>query len=334
MMCFGRRELYDREAFDSDWTWYTSHQKAFKLTIEQCKRIALFDPPPQLMGRLQKCMATRMKNGCSFWAGDQSLESDCCLLESVTVAERRNEQAKVTMVIDEKNKLDMDIGIAALLMHGDLTHEQKYGLAYRQWEVSRICGNWQCVMPQHLVVETKTENRERKRCFERRKCPGGNVHTPRCYVGMQKVVSIDNGAFKVSRIYRSSVFQDLTGFSVYSKWLHKQRSVKTKMIGEGNQGEEEQWQAGTLTEGTVVSTGLPLESSHWSSGARSGEQQRNMLGGLERWSTGEEYYFDCHWKQCTSLRWQYIPHRIIESCLSTQCTLIGNTYATAYRPCF
>ena len=89
--------------------------------------------------------------------------------------------------------LCVPLGLILLLFHDPflleqerLTLEQKMGWACSRWELSHLCGNWTCINPFHLTLESKHINLERNRCFRSSKnlCQ----HAPQCLKSLKNPV--------------------------------------------------------------------------------------------------------------------------------------------------
>ncbi|KAI9716223.1 MAG: hypothetical protein M1812_005448 [Candelaria pacifica] len=76
-----------------------------------------------------------------------------------------------------KHQLNVNFGVAALLLKGLMTDVQKNGFIKERWHLSHLCGNWVCLNPSHFTVEPGPVDIGRNCCFTHR---NGCAHLPKC----------------------------------------------------------------------------------------------------------------------------------------------------------
>ncbi|CAG8979699.1 hypothetical protein HYALB_00003930, partial [Hymenoscyphus albidus] len=77
----------------------------------------------------------------------------------------------------QTHSLTIPYGIAHHLVYHSLTLQQQDGWINQNWQNSHLCGNWTCLNPEHLTVESRGINVSRNNCFSHRV---GCFHDPSC----------------------------------------------------------------------------------------------------------------------------------------------------------
>ena len=76
-----------------------------------------------------------------------------------------------------KQQLNVNFGIVALIVKGQITKDQMEGYVNKSWHLSHLCGNWTCCNWRHMTVECGRTNVSRNQCF---RSAGGCSHEPPC----------------------------------------------------------------------------------------------------------------------------------------------------------
>ncbi|KAG9235571.1 hypothetical protein BJ875DRAFT_267811 [Amylocarpus encephaloides] len=79
--------------------------------------------------------------------------------------------SKLFKIADPNNPQDnyliqIPFSIAHHITNNSLTPEQREGYSKHNWDASNICGNWTCLNPAHITVESATAKEGRAACFE------------------------------------------------------------------------------------------------------------------------------------------------------------------------
>lgn len=77
----------------------------------------------------------------------------------------------------QTHSLTIPYGIAHHLVYHTLTLQRQDGWINQTWQNSHLCGNWTCLNPKHLTVESAGVNGSRNNCFSHRR---GCFHQPVC----------------------------------------------------------------------------------------------------------------------------------------------------------
>lgn len=77
----------------------------------------------------------------------------------------------------QTHSLTIPYGIAHHLVYHTLTLQQQDGWINQNWQNSHLCGNWTCLNPKHLIVESQGVNVSRNNYFSHRR---GCFHNPAC----------------------------------------------------------------------------------------------------------------------------------------------------------
>ena len=76
-----------------------------------------------------------------------------------------------------RQRLNFNLGLAAILTTTTLTPEQRAGYIDDNWHLSHLCGNWTCLNPAHMTLESGSINVARNWCFRMKM---GCEHSPKC----------------------------------------------------------------------------------------------------------------------------------------------------------
>ena len=76
-----------------------------------------------------------------------------------------------------KQQLNVNFGIVALIVKGQITKDQMEGYVNKSWHLSHLCGNWTCCNWRHMTVECGRTNVSRNQCF---RSTGRCSHKPPC----------------------------------------------------------------------------------------------------------------------------------------------------------
>jgi hypothetical protein len=192
-------DIGDDEPSLRDWEWYQGLGPA-KLFLDELKHIMLNDRPKRHTRRLLASLKARIKRGSKKWLGNR-VNNACLLLLRATEPQKRAKRIPISSSLDKQNVWVMNIRIAVLLLQDMLSREQIDGIIDNTMVPSVTCGNWNCVAPQHLTVESRKANKNRPNCHEDGRCHFQHgPHEPPCLIGMKEEEEDDDDLFNVSNL--------------------------------------------------------------------------------------------------------------------------------------
>ncbi len=164
---------------------------AFSAPLAWRKHVVLVQTPSDVEEKMKKCIK---RTEAQLWkhGDDPNVDRNCWLDSAKLKNKSRTIHRQISFYRNGRvHKVSLNHGVIAMKLRETLSKKMIDGLLQpRSWHLSHLCGNWICLNPSHMTVESPRDNQRRKSCLNkyttlsqytaspnlRRLCP----HSPKC----------------------------------------------------------------------------------------------------------------------------------------------------------